>query len=300
MSFLEGKIYFVRRALRNMRQSPFLCVAATGTVAVALSLLALFAVIVFNIQQVTSRWSQEIQVIAYFDEAPQGETLRQWQEKIEAYDAVSDVLFVSSEEAFSRFRERLGQDADLLDGLPVEVLPGSFEIRLHPKERSRAGVAKVVEALGQDVPAADLRYGQDWLVRFESLLVLMKMIGAILGGFLLFATLFIVANTIRLTLYTRRDELEVMSLVGATPLFIKLPFLFEGALQGLCGGGLALLSTFLLHAFFLRRGLADLLLATGGEQVLFLPLNAQIALLLAGTLLGFFGSLFSLRQLVRV
>ena len=117
---------------------------------------------------------------------------------------------------------------------------------------------------------------------------------------LLFAALFIVSNTIKLTLYARRDELEIMALVGGTSLFIKAPFLFEGALQGALGGGAALFGSFLLFRVFLQEGLEAVLFASGIEGIVFLPPSFQLILLASGTVLGFLGSLFSLRKLVRI
>ncbi len=296
----ERPVYMLRRALRNMRQSPMLCSAAIGTVTVSLVILAFFALIVLNVQQLTSHWSREIQVTAYLDQVPDDATLQQWMGEIRHRPEVAGVAFVSRRQALERFRQRLKGDADLLDGLDPEVLPASLEITLTEASRSRQGVEAVVAALKQNPHLSDLRYGQDWLERFEAFLGLLRLAGAVLGGFLLFAALFIVSNTIKLTLYARRDELEVMALVGATPLFIKLPFLLEGAIQGVFGGALALGGAFLLYRLFLQQGLQSVLLLSGLGGVHFLPPGYQLALLAAGALLGLFGSLLSLRKLVRI
>ncbi len=296
----ERPAYMLLRALRNMRQSPVLCGAAIGTVAVSLIILAFFALIVINVQQLTGHWSREIQVTAYIDQVPEDRILQDWIGEIRRRPEVEDVVFVSRQQAFERFRQRLQQEADLLDGLDADVLPASLEIALADGYRSRQGVDAVVSALKQNPQLADVRYGQDWLERFEAFLRLLRLAGAILGSFLLFAALFIVSNTIKLTLYARRDELEVMSLVGATPMFIKIPFLLEGAIQGVAGGGLALCGAFLLFRLLMREGLGNLLLLPGSASIRFLPLPWQMALLAAGLFLGCFGSLISLRKLVRV
>lgn len=290
----------VRRALRNMAQSPFLCTAAVGTVAVSLTILAFFGVMVVNVQQLTRQWSREIQVVAYLDQVPEGPRLQALVDEIRRRPEVEGVTVVSRSEAFERFRKRLQQDADILSGLPPDFLPASMEIALREEFRSRQGVAAVVSALRQNPSLTDLRYGQEWLERFEGFLRLLKVTGAVLGGFLLFAALFIVSNTIKLTLYARRDELEVMSLVGATPLFIKIPFLLEGALQGAVGGALAVGGAWLLFRLFLREGLQTVLLATGIDSIVFLPGLYQLLLLGGGIFLGLFGSLFSLRKFVRL
>ena len=293
-------IYLVRRAFKNMRQSVFLCTAAVGTVTVSLCILTFFAIIVLNVQQLTQHWSREVEVVAYLDDVPAKKQLDILIKDAKSIAAVEEVKFVSRQQAFEEFRARLGDDAVLLDGLKKDFLPASLRMSLHEKNRNRAGVDQVVSQLKKKKAFSDFRYGQDWLERFEAFVGLIKMAGAILGGFLLFATLFIVSNTIKLTVYALRDELEVMSLVGGTSLFIKTPFLIEGGLQGALGGGLALGFSYLLFSLFLNQGLSTLLLATGIESVLFLPPHFQMMVVVTGTFIGLFGSLLSLRKFVRI
>ncbi len=131
-------------------------------------------------------------------------------------------------------------------------------------------------------------------------MLLLKASGLVLGGFLLFATLFIVSNTIKLTLYARREELEIMALIGGTPAFIKAPFLVEGALQGALGGVVALIGSYALFHFVLQQGLGAVLLVPGISGISFLDASQQLTLVATGVLIGFFGSLFSLRKLVRL
>lgn len=297
---MERLIYFFRRALRNMRQCPFLCSVAVGITAVALTIVAFFAIVVINVQQLTAHWSSQVEIVAYLDSSPDSRALQELQKKILALPEVEGVRYVSQEDAFTQFRQRLGGDADLLDGVEATILPASLDISLKPSQRNQAGVDTVVGRLQKELGLHDLRFGREWLAKFESFVVLLKLGGAVIGGFLLFAALFIVSNTIRLTQYARRDELEVMGLVGATSMFIKTPFLIEGAIQGAVGGGLAILISFALFRIFLHDGLAALLLASGSGGIQFLPLSFQGLLLGAGIFLGLFGSLMSLRKLVRI
>jgi cell division transport system permease protein len=297
---VERLIYFFRRALRNMRQCSFVCSVAVGITAVALTIVAFFAIVVLNVQQLTAYWSSQVEIVAYLDSPPDSRGLQVLQSKIMALQEVEGVNYVSREEAFSQFRKRLGGDADLLDGVDANILPASFDIILKSSYRTQVGVDTVVERLQREVGLKDLRFGREWLEKFESFVVLLKLGGAVIGGFLLFAALFIVSNTIRLTQYARRDELEIMGLVGATSMFIKTPFLIEGAIQGALGGLLAIVTSFVLFRIFLHDGLASLLLASGSGRILFLPLSFQGLLLGAGVFLGFFGSLISLRTLVRI
>ena len=283
-----------------MRQNPVLCTATIGTVTVSLCLLAFFAIIVLNVQEMTQHWSREVQVVAYLDDVPAKSRLTAMINEAKSIPEVLDVVYVTRQQAFSDFRERLGDDAVLLDGLEDDFLPASLRLILHEDARNRAGVVRIVGQLKQKKGYDDFRYGQDWLDRFDAVLNLLRIAGAVLGSFLLFATLFIVSNTIKLTVYARRDELEVMSLVGGTSMFIKSPFLLEGAMQGGIGGGLAIAFSYLLFSFILHGGLATLFLASGVETIIFLPPAYQIMVLSAGILLGILGSLISLRKFVRI
>ena len=283
-----------------MRQSPLLCTAAIGTVAVSLTIIAFFSILFFNIEQLTIHWGRQVQIKAFLEVVPEAEVLQAWTRKIKSFPEVEKVVYITQKQAFERFRERLGQNADLLHGLTAHILPASLEIQLKEEYRTREGIKAVVEKLKQNKNLKDMRYGQDWLERFESFVTLLKFSAGILGSFLLFATIFIVSNTIKLTLYARRDELEIMSLVGGTPLFIKTPYIFEGAFQGASGGLVALGSTYLIYYFFLKKSLFTLLFTMGVKEIVFLPLTYQLTFLFTGILLGAAGSMVSLRKFVRI
>ena len=298
MMILRGG-YFFRRALRNMQQSPVLSLASVGTIAVALALLAFFAIAVLNVQQLTASWGESLAIVAYLDEVPGDSVIEGWISDIELYPEVDKVDFVSRDQAFEQLRQRLGDDAGLVEGIGPEVLPASLEISLADQWRNEAGVTAVVDRLRVDHRFTDLQYGQGWLEKLEAFLLLLRMSGAALGGFLVFAALVIVANTIKLTLYARQDELDAMVMVGATSLFIKLPFLVEGAVQGILGGLTALGLSFLVFEVVLQKSLGSLLLITGIDTIHFLPGVWQIMLILGGGLIGLLGSLFALRKFVR-
>jgi cell division transport system permease protein len=283
-----------------MRQSPVLSLASVATVGISLALLAFFALAVLNVQQLTSAWSEDLAIVAYLDDPPDQNTLRQWINDLKDYSEVLTVDYVSREEAFERFKTRLGAEADLLDGLGPDILPASIEIQLKEELRQRETLETVVSRLRRDARFGELHYGREWLEKFEAFLLLLRISGAALGGFLAFAALVIVANTIKLTLYVRQDELEAMAMVGGTPLFIKLPYLVEGTLQGLLGGLLALVASFFVFRLLLMDMLAKLLMITGIDSIHFLPLVWQCSMVLGGGLIGLLGSLFALRKFVRI
>lgn len=292
--------YFFQRVLSNMRQTPVLTAATTLTVAVALTLVAVFAILAINVQRLGELWGGEVQVVAYLESSPATELLKQWQSEIQALPEVEGVQFISQQTAFERFEDSLGRDKDLLRGVTPEVLPASLEISLASKARNTKGAEAVARFLEGKLGLKDLHYGQAWLEKFESFMVLLRLSGLVLGGILLGATLFIVFNTISLTLYARRDELEIMSLVGGTHFFIKMPFILEGVIQGAIGGGLALVVVYGLFYLFLQDGLQALFLSPGHFNIIFLPALYQGLLVVGGIGLGLLGSLGSLRKFVRI
>ncbi len=291
--------YFILRALRNMRQWPFLCTASILTMAIALATVATFFLVVVNIEQLALRWTQEIQVIAYLNKVPSQNNVAKLKDQLSRISGVETVIYVSQKEALERFKKRLGEDASLLEGVKRDLLPASFELGLFSEYRNQQQIATVIEHLENILDVDDLRYGQKWLERFNDFAKILRFIGIVLGGFLLFAALFIVSNTIKLTLYARRDELEIMALVGATMRFIKIPFMLEGAIQGLLGGLLSLLFLTIFFVFVISRSLTSFWLTPNSFDLLFLTMNQQITLVLSGVVLGVLGSLSSLRRFVR-
>jgi len=297
---LENIRYFIRRAIRNMRQWPLLCTAAIMTMAVALATVATFFLVVVNIEQLATNWMREIQVIAYLEHPPAQTELSQLIHKLESFPEVEAVAYVSPADAMQRFRSRLADDASLLEGVERDLLPASFELTLRPQARNQEGVERVIERIENSLDVDDLRYGQKWLERFNAFVDMLRFISMILGGFLLFAALFIVSNTIKLTLYARRDELEIMALVGATMRFIKIPFLLEGSLQGLLGGILSLGFLAVSFRFVIQRSLSSFWLTPTDFELVFLTPTQQLLLVASGVLLGVLGSLTSLRRFVRI
>ncbi len=297
---LDKLRYFILRALRNMRQWPFLCTASILTMAVALATVATFFLVVVNIDQLAMRWTKEIQIIAYLQKPPATRNLAALVDKLKSFPEVESVKYVSPTDAMESFKKHLGSDASLLDGVSKKLLPASFEMGLYPEFRNQQGIAGVIEKLENTLEVDDLRYGQKWLKRFNDFARTLRFVGVVLGGFLLLAALFIVSNTIKLTLYARRDELEIMALVGATMRFIKIPFMLEGAIQGLIGGLLSLVFLSLSFIFIISRALNSFWLTPNGFDLLFLTINQQVILVLAGVVLGVLGSLSSLRRFVRI
>lgn len=292
--------FFFSRAVTNIRQNVFVNVVTIGTITLALLIVSLFLLVFVNLESAAENWSERVQVTVYFDKELSSQDQASFRGKISALTGVSRVSYVTRDEALKRFKSRLRGQETLLDGVRPEILPTSFEIALKRSHRDTVSVENFVTALKRIPGITEVQYGEEWVRRFNSFLNFIRLLGALLGGFLVIAVVFIVSNTIKLTIYSRRDELEVMSLVGATSFFIKAPFLLEGLIQGVAGSVLSVVLLFGLYEGFLHNAASFLTFNPITSGLSFLPLEYIAGLLLAGALLGFTGSLTSLKRFINV
>lgn len=291
---------FFKRGLYPLRQHPWLALMGVTSIAVALTLIGLFVLISRNMQSAVQEWSRDFQIIIYLDPAPRESLVQQWQIALGSMAETQEVTYTSSTEALQRFTARLGSNAALIDGIGSDVLPASFVLKLHPEFRHRDAVKQLVSRIAQKSEWRDVHYGSEWIERFDAIRRLMRMSGIIFGVFLFVSAFLIVSNTIRLILITRTTEIEILRLLGATPFYIVLPFLFEGAVLGLIGGAVSLLLVYLFFQLGIQQGLISLLQLLGVGSPTFLPTAWQFGLIVGGILLGFFASFVALRRLSKV
>ena len=292
--------YFSARAVMNLRQNVFVSVVTVGTISLSLLIASLFLLVYVNLEGMAEGWSDKVQVVAYFDQEPSPLAVAALKGRVQAIAGTSKVVFVTQVEAEQRLRGRLKGQESLLDGITPEVLPASLEISLDRGHRESAAVATYVAALKRIQGISEVQYGEEWVKRFNSFMNMFRLMGALLGGFLCIAVLFIVSNTIKLTIYARKEELELLGLVGATRFFIKAPFLIEGVLQGALGGVLSLIALFVCYFSFLKNAGSFLGVNPAAAGLSFLPASHLAAILCGGVLLGFLGSLTSLKRFIQV
>ncbi|MDD2852088.1 MAG: permease-like cell division protein FtsX [Desulfuromonadaceae bacterium] len=292
--------FFLARAVTNIRQNIFVNVVTIGTITLALLIVSLFLLVFINLESAVENWSERVQVTVYFDKEPTVQEQSSLREKISALPEVSHVGYVSRDEALKRFKKRLRGQETLLDGVRPETLPASIEIALKQTYRDTMSVENFVISLKRIPAITEVQYGEEWVRRFNSFITFARLLAALLGGFLVIAVVFIVSNTIKLTIYSRREELEVMSLVGATRFFIRAPFLLEGLIQGIAGAVLSLILMFVLFELFLQNAGSFLTFNPADSGLSFLPIEYICGLLIAGAALGFIGSLTSLKRFINV
>ena len=296
--FIGRMAYFFVRALTNIRQNFLLGILTVGTITLALLIIGLFLLIFVNLEGVSEDWSKRVQVTAYFDKELTPQEVAAFKARINTLSGTDKVTYVGREEAVKRFRSRLKGQESLLEGVSADVLPSSLEISLQRERRNSEAVAEYVDRLKKVPGIGEVQYGDEWVRRFSTFMNFMRLVGALLGGFLLLAVMFIVSNTIKLTIYARKDELEVLGLVGATRFFIKAPFLIEGILHGAAGAILAIIVLTACYYGFLHNAGNFLSFNPADTGMSFLPTEYLAGLFLGGVLLGFLGSLTSLKRFV--
>jgi len=288
--------YYFKRAFENLFEAPLLHFLTIGIIAVTLFLLSGYMLFVSELTHVFDRWGKGIRVIAYLDGNQSGAQLENLKTEIKNHAFVEGVVFVSQDEALTRFRGMLKGNEHVLEDLSRRnPLPPSFEIDLKKSYREIKAMETFSQWLKSNRGIDDVVYGQEWVERFATSLQFLRVVGTFLFVVLVLASIFIISNTIKISLYARKEELQIMLLVGATPLFIKIPFVLEGALQGLLGACLALLALFSLYHFAVAR----LGRVFAVPDISFFSVPLVTSLVLGGMVLGALGSVVSVGQFLR-
>ncbi len=270
------------------------------TIGIALAVLATFFVVVSNLSSLAHELGEDVRMSVYLDRGVSTEEAVALAKELESWGVIQSAQFLSPAAAFQDFRTSLGEDAVLLEGLPQDLLPPSIELLLVPGKWTADDTGVLSQRISSRPVVSDVRFGQGDIERVSAFLGFSRIVALVLGAALCFATVLIVSNTIRLTVYARRDEIEIMSLVGATDGFIQAPFVLEGAIQGVLGGALAALGLVALQRI-LVAGIEDTLsYAFGAISLEFVPLSFLGALLAGGAFLGLLGSTLAVGKFLRV
>ena len=291
--------YYFRQAWKNLKQSPWMNAITLGTIFLSFLVLGFFLIVMVNAQGVMEEWSSRVRITIYLVDSMSGEEITRLQEKIRGYGEVQAVSHRSKEEALKILGDRLQGRQGLLKGLPRNPLPASMEIQLKLAYRNSIGVQRLVEKLRGLPQIEDLQYGAEWVEKFSAFFILLQVLGLALGGLLLASTIFVISNTIRLNIFARREEIEIMRSVGATGFFIRAPFYIEGVLQGFVGSSLAIGMLFLFFYLFMTEIYAPLQSLLGGIPLSFLTAEQTTALALTGVALGFLGTQVSVGRYLR-
>jgi cell division transport system permease protein len=292
MTLFRALAYFFAEAATSLWRSRLMNALSVGTIAVSLFVLGAFLTIASNLNEVVARWSRKVQVTFYLTDGLEAPVRESLVGGLKDDPAVESVEVISRDQALARFRSLFRDLQTLPDDLGENPFPASIEATLRPGRESPDEVKRLVAAFEKAPGVEEVQYDLLWIQRLATAIRLVRGVGALLGGILVLAGVFTISNVIRLTVYARQDELDIMRLVGATRAYVKGPFVVEGLIQGGLGG---LISVGLLWAAF--RVLAKDALAASdllGRAVVFLPLDVCLFIVAGGMAVGVIGSLLSL------
>ena len=296
MALLRSFVRGFREAFRGIAANSVLSLASVSTAALTLTMLAGFLVVAANVHHLATIVEGQFQVRVYLEDGLPEADLRQLEAYIAGIPGVVGQTYVSKEEALEQLRQYLRDDQFVLEAVEeANPLPASFEIEVLRPDL----VERVAFELKGQPGIREVSYSAEVVRRLLDLTNFFRLAGLIVAVLLTGVTAFIIANTIRITVFARRDEIAIMKLVGATDWYIRWPFVLEGIVLGAAGGGVAAL---------LAAGGYRWLFRFVTERVPFLPLvgpepmlhNLTLVLLAIGALVGVVGSQISVRRLLEV
>lgn len=288
--------YLFNESLKALKRNGWMSLASVLTVAISLFLCGVFWLLVLNVNYMAGSLESSLEIKAFlYVDTPQ-EKVEEIQERLAGLSGVSEVILVSRDQALESLRGQFGEDHDLLTALDGEnPLPDSFTI----KTKIPDDVIPVAESLKTMDGIEKVRYGQGVVEKLFAVINWVRVLGFGIMILLAVAAVVLIAITIRLTVYARHREINIMKYVGATDWFIRWPFLLEGIFLGLLGSLVAVGFIFWSYSSLLKNidiSLAFIQLIR--DPVLLWKIN--FSLMAGGTLLGALGSITSIRRFLKV
>jgi cell division transport system permease protein len=278
--------YAFEEAFVNLRRAGRSAAMSVGTIAIAFLTLGLFLLTASNLQRVVDRWSAAAEMSIYLRDDIADEARQQLTTELTAHAAVEAVEYVTKEQALARFRGDFPELADIAAGSDENPFPASLEVRLRTDPASAGAADAMAELLVARPGVADVRYDPQWLTRLLAIVTGVRLAGLAIAAVLVLGAAFTLAAVVRLSLQARREELDIMQLVGAPFAFIRGPSIAEGTLLGGFGAALSLLLLWALFAT-IRGRLYETLAGFGDVgELRFLGLSESLLLVLAGLTVG--------------
>lgn len=293
---LSTSEYFIKEVYTSFKRNIWMTLASIFTVVLSLFILGFFSIVILNLNKMANTLESQVQISVYLKDDLSQEEIDETKENLSKIEGLQDIKFTTREEAMENFKERLGDQQFLLDALDdTNPLPDSFSLTVTSPQQVKT-IADTVVALDSVESAS---YSQDIINHLFNLTHLIRLIGVALIILLTGAAIFIISNTIRLTVFARRKEIAIMKYVGATDWFIRWPFLLEGICLGFIGGGLATIFLYIVYNQVTQEIY---------EAMAFFPLIPQhpfinyisLAILVAGIIIGALGSTISLKRFLKV
>lgn len=291
----ENTGFYFREALLSFRRSTLMSIAAILSITTILIIVGVFLLISINSSLFLINLESQLEIIVYLEDNISKAELNNLKSNITSIDGIKEVKFVSKEEAYQKLLKNLGEQKDILSAIEVNPLPASFEIQAKDPKM----IKQIANRIAEFIKVEEVEYGQEIAEKLLNFTYVFRKAGMLILALLIFAPILIISNIIKITVYARRNEIEIMSLAGATSWFIKWPFIIEGFLQGFIS---AVLSIIILYNFYffttnkVRQVIPFLPLVVDNMDLL--PIGIVIVFL--GSFVGILGSMFSVGKYLDV
>jgi cell division transport system permease protein len=297
MGFLLRALrHHVREAWDGLWRNPMLSLLSAAAIGISLYVLGLFLLVALNLNRFVEELSRQTQIQVYLREEATPDQMRALRGEFASDPAIAEVRFITKTEARSRFQRDFPTLRDLPERVGGNPFPASFELEILDAFRDPEALDRIARSYEKAPGVEEVRYDRGWTERLVSIVALVRRGGYGIGALLAFAALVTVGATVRLTVLARREEIDIMKLVGATAGFIRGPFMLAAAAQGLAGGMLSVAGLLATHRLVVR---AEFFHANPFLSIVagrFLPAGASLALAAGGALLGIVAALLSLRR----
>jgi cell division transport system permease protein len=294
-----NRIFFIlRSSFAHVIQNPLLNILSILSLALAYLIFNTSLLVYSNLQGAVKRWEKSFVIIAYVKKNVPEETTKKIFDSLKQNGKIKDIKFVSSDEALKNFREQLGNNSFLLDGLEDNPLPAYFIIT--PYMDNKGEVERIIEELRTTENIEEIQYEKDVVLKFIRALSTLKVLSGVLNLFVLITVVFIVSNTIRLSFFARKDEIEIMKLVGASDVFVGAPYVIESLWQNLVSIILSLIFLYFLYTMFLQPLSDSLSFLFGIKGFSFLQTRDIAFVIFLALFIGITGSFISLRRYMKV
>lgn len=292
-------LYYLEQGVRHLLALPTSSIVTVLTIAVSLFLLSGFLVTMKNIDKLITNAGSTLDVTVYVKDNAEEKAVAAFIDELRTNTSFVSVQFFTKDEALAQFRKELGGHQVILEGLDQgNPLPASIQLVLREDELGIGQIETVVQKLRAHSVTEEVIYGSEWVKRIHRVIGFFRNIGFVGLLVILGIVMFLIANTIKLVIYARRQEIAIMKLVGSSDNFIRIPFIIGGVIQGLFGTIIGVMC--LTVAFWLVNYQFEQASLFGATELIFLGWGSLFVILLVGVAVGAIGSLFALRQFLDV
>ena len=288
--------FLIGEALRDLRRAGSVGVSALLLIGLSLAALGGFWLLSLNLGRAIGQWKERVRIVVYLREEPPADTVDALLGRIQALGGIQRTRYVSKDDALQVLKDSLGEQGDIADQLPKNPLPASVEVTPQPDRTTPEGNRELVARLAELPEVEDVQGGTQWVDGLAKFQRLFELVGLGVGAVLAFAAILTATTATTLVMHLRRDEMEIMRLVGATETVIRLPRLLQGLAQGLLAGTVALAVLEVAFALAAPRLEPLLPVTLGLERAVFLSIPQMLMLIGAGAALGAMGGLLATRR----